>query len=118
MAKPTKRNIRTALRAAKLAERVLPYFEKKYPKDKRPRKAIVALRAWARTGVFSMSVIRKASLAAHAAARKAPENSAARAAAHAAGQAAAVAHVVTHAGGVEYYAKKAVKLAKQRNRLK
>jgi len=118
MAEHTRRNVRTALRAAKLAERVLPYFEKRYPKDKRPRKAIMALRAWMRTGVFSMKAVRKASLDAHAAARKAPEDSAARAAARAAGQAAAVAHVVTHAGGVEYYAKKAVELSKQRNRLK
>jgi len=59
-----------------------------------------------------MPVIRKASLDAHAAARKAPENSAARAAGRTAGQAAAVAHVVTHSGGVEYYAKKAVLLSK------
>lgn len=118
MAKLTKRNKVLARKAARCAERVLPYFEKKYPKDKRPRKAITALRAWIRTGVFSMPVIRKASLDAHAAARKAPENSAARAAARAAGQAAAVAHVVTHSRGVAYYAKKAVELAKQRNRLK
>jgi hypothetical protein len=113
MAKLTERNKALARHAARCAERVLPYFEKRYPKDKRPRKAIEALREWARTGVFSMTAVRKASLAAHAAARKAPENSAARAAAHAAGQAAAVAHVVTHSRGVAYYAKKAVKLAKQ-----
>jgi len=112
MAKPTKRNRVLARRAAKCAERVLPYFEKRYPKDKRPRKAIEALRAWARAGVFRMADIRKASLAAHAAARKAPENSAARAAARAAGHAAAVAHVVTHSRGVAYYAKKAVLLGK------
>jgi len=112
MAKHTKRNIRIALRSAKLAEKVLPYFEKKYPKDRRPRKAIEALRTWIRTGVFSMKNIRKASFDAHAAARKAPEDSAARAAARAAGQTAAVAHVVTHADGVEYYAKKTVLLGK------
>jgi len=112
MAKHTKRNMGVALTAAKRAERVLPYFERRYPKDERPRKAIAALRTWIRTGVFSMPVIRKASLAAHAAARKAPEDSAARAAARAAGQAAAVAHVITHARGVAYYAKKAVLLGK------
>ena len=112
MAEHTKRNIRTAQHAAKLAEKVLPYFEKKYPKDKRPRKAIEALRTWIRTGMFSMPAVRKASLDAHAAARKAPEDSSARAAARAAGQAAAVAHVVTHSRGVEYYAKKAALLDK------
>ena len=30
------------------AERVLPYFEKKYPEDKRPRKAIAVLQDWIR----------------------------------------------------------------------
>jgi len=37
-----------ALWAADCAERVLPYFEEKYPRDDRPRKAIEAARAWAR----------------------------------------------------------------------
>ena len=51
--------------AADCAERVLAFFEKAYPKDDRPRKAIEACRAWVRTGVFKMAEIRKASLAAH-----------------------------------------------------
>src|SRR4030043_1168555 len=94
--------------AADCAKRVLPFFEKAYPKDDRPRKAIEACRIWVRTGVFKMSDIRGTSLAAHAAAREAKENSAACFAAHAAGQAVATAHVPQHAFGAAYYALKAV----------
>ena len=94
--------------AADCAERVLPYFEKEYPKDGRPRKAIEACREWVRTGVFKMVDIRKASLDAHAAARKAKEkeNNTACFAARAAGQAVATAHVSQHAFGASYYALK------------
>ncbi len=111
--------------AADCAERVLPFFEKAYPKDDRPRKAIEACRTWVRTGVFKMADIRGASLAAHAAAREAKENNTACFAARAAGQAVATAHVPQHALGGAYYALKAVavadpanaevKIAKERN---
>ncbi|WXG42580.1 MAG: putative immunity protein [Promethearchaeati archaeon SRVP18_Atabeyarchaeia-1] len=97
--------------AADCAERVLPFFEKAYPKDDRPRRAIEACRTWVRTGMFKMADIRGASLAAHAAAREAKENSAACFAAHAAGQAVATAHVPEHAFGAAYYALKAVAAA-------
>jgi len=100
-----------AIWAADCAERVLPIFEKVYLKDDRPRKAIEACRTWVRTGVFRMADIRKASLAAHAAAREAKENSAACFAARAAGQAVATAHVPQHAFGAAYYALKAVAAA-------
>jgi len=93
---------------ADCAERVLPFFEKAYPKDDRPRKAIETCRTWVRTGVFKMADIRGASLGAHAAAREAKENNAARFAARAAGQAAATAHVPQHAYGGAYYALKAI----------
>jgi hypothetical protein len=95
-----------AIWAADCAEKALPFFEKAYPKDGRPRKAIETCRAWVRTGVFRMADIRKASLDAHAAARKAKENSAARFAARAAGQAVATAHVPQHAFGASFYALK------------
>lgn len=94
--------------AADCAERVLPFFEKAYPEDDRPRKAIEACRTWVRTGVFKMADIRGASLAAHDAARDAKENDAACFAAHAAGQAVATAHVPQHAYGGAYYALKAI----------
>ncbi len=94
--------------AADCAERVLPFFEKAYPKDSRPRKAIEACRIWVRTGMFKMSDVRGTSLAAHAAAREAKENNASCFAAHAAGQAVATAHVSQHAFGAAYYALKAI----------
>ena len=100
--------------AADCAERVLQLFEKVCPKDDRPRNAIAQCREWARTGVFSMAVIRGASLAAHAAAREAP-NEAARCAARAAGQAVATAHVSQHAFGAAYYALKAIAAADPAN---
>ncbi len=92
-----------ALWAADCAEHVLPYFEDKYPNDDRPRKAIEACREWAKTGVFSMSVIRGASLSSHAAARGAKDDDAAFFAARAAGQAVGTAHVPTHALGSSIY---------------
>ena len=97
--------------AADCAERVLPFFEKAYPNDDRPRKAIQTCRTWVRTGVFKMAEIRGASLAAHAAARAAKENNAACFAARAAGQAVATAHVPQHAFGGAYYALKAIAAA-------
>ena len=97
--------------AADCVERVLPFFEKAYPNDDRPRKAIETCRRWVRTGVFKMAEIRGASLAAHAAARAAKENDAACYAARAAGQAVATAHVPQHAFGGAYYALKAIAAA-------
>ncbi|QWU16041.1 hypothetical protein SAMN04487895_102283 [Paenibacillus sophorae] len=64
---------------ADCAEHVLPYFEEKYPKDCRPRKAIEAGRACAR-GEIAMSEARTAAFSAHAAARD-TNQAAARAAA-------------------------------------
>jgi hypothetical protein len=97
-----------AVWAVDCAERVLPYFEKKYPKDHRPRNAIETLKAWINTGAFSMVVIRKASLASHAAAREIGEDNAARSAARAAGQAVATAHVLAHSIGSAIYALQAI----------
>jgi hypothetical protein len=97
--------------AADCAERALPFFEKAYPKDVRPRKAIEACRTWVRTGVFNMADIRGASLAAHAAARRAKEHDTACFAARATGQAVATAHVPQHAFGAAYYALKAIAAA-------
>ncbi len=90
------------------AERVMPYFEQKYPQDPRPRQALDALQAWINTGVFKMADIRKASLTSHAAAREVDEDNAARSAARAAGQAVATAHVPTHSMGAANYALQAV----------
>jgi hypothetical protein len=97
-----------AIWAIDCAERVLPYFEEKYPEDHRPRNAIETLQTWINTGVFRMAVIRKASLASHAAAREVGEDNAARSAARAAGQAVATAHVPTHSIGAAIYALQAI----------
>jgi hypothetical protein len=91
--------------ATDCAERVLPYFEEKYPKDNRPRDAIEAGRAWVR-GEIAMSEARAAAFAAHAAARDA-DQAAARDAARTAGHAAATAHVAGHAAHAANYAVKA-----------
>jgi hypothetical protein len=97
-----------AVWAGACAERVLPFFEQACPQDGRPRQALAACRAWARTGIFHMAKIRAASLGAHAAARQVKENEAACFAARAAGQAVATAHVAQHACGAAYYALKAL----------
>ncbi len=92
----SKRDHRTlVLWATDCAEHVFPYFEEKYPKDNRPRKAIEAGRAWVR-GEIAMSEARTSAFAAHAAARD-TNQAAACAAARAAGHAAATAHVASHA---------------------
>lgn len=97
-----------AVWAIDCAERVLPYFEVKYPEDHGLRNAIETLQIWINTGVFKMAVIRKASLASHAAARDVGEDNAARSAARAAGQAVATAHVPTHSIGAAIYALQAI----------
>lgn len=97
-----------AVWAIDCAKRVLPYFEDGFPEDKRPRNALVALENWVNTGEFIMSVIRKASLDSHAAAREVGDNSPARSAARAAGQAVATAHVKTHAIGAAIYGLQAI----------
>jgi len=91
-----------ALWATDCAEHVLPYFEKEYPEDDRPRKAIEAGRAWVRDKI-TMSEVRAAAFAAHAAARDA-NHTAARATARAAGHAAATVHVTSHASHAADYA--------------
>lgn len=97
-----------AVWAIDCTERVQPYFEGIYPKDHRPRNAIETLQTWINTGVFKMAVIRKASLASHAAAREVGEDNAARSAARAAGQAVVTAHVPTHSMGSAIYALQAI----------
>ncbi len=106
----SKRNHRTLVPwATDCAEHVLSYFEEKYPKENRPRKAIEAGRAWVR-GEITMSEARTAAFAAHAAARNTNQG-AACAAARAAGHAAATAHVAGHAGYAATYAAKAATYA-------
>jgi len=97
-----------ALWAIDCAERVMHFFEDKYPHDHRPRQAIETLKMWLDTGVFKMAIIRKASLDSHAAARKVGEDNSARSAARATGQAVATAHVPRHSYGSAIYAQQAI----------
>ncbi|OGG02408.1 hypothetical protein A2Z33_05095 [Candidatus Gottesmanbacteria bacterium RBG_16_52_11] len=97
-----------AIWAIDCAERVLPYFEEQYPEDQRPRKAIEALHEWIKSGMFSMAVIRKASLDSHTAAKEIGNDNPASSAAHAAGQTVATAHVPRHAYGSAVYAQQAI----------
>ena len=89
-------------------ERVLPYFDQAYPTDYRPQQALNTLQNWIQTGQFTMSVIRSASLNAHAAAREIELESPARSAARAAGQAVTTAHVPAHALAAANYALQAI----------
>lgn len=103
-----------ALKVSNQAKRVLPIFEKENPKDKRPREAIEALRAWAqRKRELGMTEVRRLSLGSHAAARKA-KTDAAKFAARAAGQAIATWHVPNHAAAVAAYILKAVVAGKNK----
>jgi hypothetical protein len=97
-----------AVWAVDCVERVMPYFEEKYPEDHRPRNAIETLQAWINTGEFRMAIIRGASLSSHAAAREVGEDDAARSVARAAGQAVATAHVPPHSIGAAIYALQAI----------
>jgi hypothetical protein len=102
-----------AVWAKNCAERVLPYFENEFLNDPRPRAALETLQAWIDTGVFSMKVIRQASLDSHAAAREVGEDSSAHSAARAAGQAVATAHVSGHAYGAAIYAQQTISRASE-----
>lgn len=66
-----------AIWASDCAERVLPYFERNFSKDNRPREAINAGRAWVQ-GEIRMIDARKSAFAAHAAARNTGETITAR----------------------------------------
>lgn len=94
--------------ATDCAERVLPYFERNFPEDNRPRESINAGRAWVQ-GKLRMIDARKAAFAAHAAARDTGEIVTARSAARSAGHAAATAHVPSHAIYAAAYAITAIR---------
>jgi len=97
-----------ALEAVKIAEKVLPIFEKENLEDNRPCLAIKAIKSWAQgKRELGMKEVRKLSLGAHAAAREC-KTDAARFVARAAGHAVATWHVPTHAIGAPRYARKAI----------
>ena len=73
-----------AVWAIACVERVLPFFQEQHPQDSRPHRALETLQEWIETGEFQISVIRRASLASHAAAREAIKHSPAQSTARAA----------------------------------
>jgi hypothetical protein len=95
------------LKAALRVERLLPLFEKERPNDKRPHKALEAIKAWAEgRRKLSMSEVRKLSLSSHAAAKEATTDMA-KCVGHAAGQAIGTWHAPAHALGAFEYAGRA-----------
>lgn len=79
------------------ARGILPIFESRYPKDKRPREAIRAARLWAR-GDINMAIAKKAAHACHDAATEVIDDcSAAGTAARAMGHVVESVYVKTHA---------------------
>ncbi|MDP2815929.1 MAG: Imm5 family immunity protein [Rectinemataceae bacterium] len=101
-----------AIWAAKCAEHVLPLFEKEFPEDRRPRKAVEQALAWAR-GEIELNEAKRSAFHSNAAASELV--GAARFSAYSAGQAAAVGHVAAHELGAAAYAIKAVMAAGEVN---
>jgi hypothetical protein len=100
-------------KAAKEAKRVLKFFEKERPQDKRPHDAIEAILQWSEDNrTLGMIEVRKLSIDAHSAAKDV-RSDAAKFAAHAAGQAVGSWHVPTHALGAFSYAGKALIASKK-----
>lgn len=99
-----------AVWAAKCAEHVLQFYEKKYPQDDRPRRAIGAARAWANKEI-KLDKAKESAYHSNAAARD--KIGAAKYAALSAGQAAAVGHVAAHELGAAAYAIRAVMAASE-----
>ena len=94
-----------AIWAAKCAEHVLHYFEREYPEDDRPKKAIELAKAWANQEI-TVTDSKVGAWEANNAARG--KSGPAKYAALAAGQAAAVAHVAAHELGAAAYAIRAI----------
>lgn len=99
-----------AIWAARCADHVLAYFEKDFPTDNRPCRAIALALSWAR-GDIKTTEAKVAAYYANVAARDA--QGAAKLAAYSAGQAAAVAHVAAHDLGAAAYAIRAVMVASE-----
>lgn len=83
------------------AKAPLTQFEKKYPQELRPRRALELCEAWSR-GEIKMPLAKRAILDAHAVAKEI-DDSVYGALCHAIGQAGATVHVETHALGLPFY---------------
>jgi len=79
----------------------LATFEKKYPNEYRPRKALELCKDWAK-GMIKMPIAKRAILEAHTVAKEIDDNEDV-ALVHAIGQGVATVHVETHALGLVFY---------------
>ena len=86
---------------------ILPLWNKYYPEDERPKRAIVAAYAWL-SGKIKLPQAKPMILACHAAARAAAGNAIAQTAARAIGQAASTIHSARHSLGLPLYGALAV----------
>lgn len=83
------------------AKTPLVYFEEKYPKELRPRRALELCEEWAK-GYIKMPVAKRAILDAHAVAKEI-NDPVCGALCHAIGHAGSTVHVETHALGLPFY---------------
>lgn len=81
---------------------LLPIWEKSFPKDSRPQRAISAAREWL-SGKIKLTQAKPVILECHDAARSAEDNPAAQAAARAIGQSASTIHSARHCIGLPLY---------------
>ncbi|NLT48229.1 MAG: hypothetical protein GXX92_07415 [Clostridiales bacterium] len=87
---------------------ILPIFEKRYPNDDRPRKALNAARDYL-DGKVKFPIVKDIILnQCHAAARELDSDPASQAAARACGQGASVVHTLSHSLGLYFYGSAAV----------
>jgi len=82
---------------------ILPIYEKEYPGDERPKRALDAAKEWLAGKVKFPYVKNIINNECHAAAREAENTPAALAAARTCGQAAAIIHTPTHSLGLALY---------------
>ena len=83
-------------------QHILPLWDKHYPDDGRPKRAIESARAWM-AGQIKLTVAKPVILACHAAAREAEGNPVAQASARTIGQCAATIHTARHCIALALY---------------
>lgn len=86
---------------------ILPLWNKHYPSDERPGKALTAAREWL-SGSIKLPQAKQFILACHAAARESEGNTVAQASARAIGQSASTIHSAQHCIGLALYGALAV----------
>lgn len=90
-----------------VTEHIAEVYQKAYPKDRRPEKALEAFRDY-QNGTIKLLDLKKAVAEVNNAAKEAKDNPAAQAAARAVGQAAAAIYTPTHSLGLAFYGSAAI----------